>query len=149
MNNRSLVALIVSILITVLFTGTALAESPQERVAAYHQALLGGDIDAARGMLAEDLLLFEDGMVETSREQYAGKHLKADIAFSAKAKRKLESQKSWVEGETATVCSTYDLKTVYMHTRYHLKSAETMVLKQIDGQWVIVHVHWSNHQIKD
>jgi ketosteroid isomerase-like protein len=149
MNNRSLVALIVCIMITAFFTGTAVAETPEARIAAYHQALLDGDIEAAKGMLDKDLLLFEDGMAETSRKQYAGSHLKADIAFSAKAKRKLESQNSWVEGDTATVSCTYDVKTKYMGRSYHLKSAETMTLKQVDGQWVIVHIHWSNHQLKN
>jgi ketosteroid isomerase-like protein len=136
------------ILLTVVLAGTATAGTPEDRVAAYHQAILDGDIEAAKGMLDEDLLLFEDGYAETSRKHYAKGHLKDDIAFSAKAKRKLESQISWIEGSTATVVSTYDLKTRYKNKRYHIKSAETMTLKHIDDQWVIVHVHWSNHLVK-
>ena len=149
MKKRSLLTLIVSIFLTVLVADTAAASTPEEKVAAYHQALLDGDIEAAKGMLAENLLLFEDGLTEISLKQYAKSHLKDDIAFSAKAKRKLESQTSWIEGDTATVSSTYDVKTRYKRKRYHVKSAETMILKHIDGQWVIVHVHWSNHRVKN
>ena len=149
MVKRSLLTLIALTLLTALVPGTAAAGAPEERVAAYHQALLDGDIEAAKGMLGKDLLLFEDGQAETSLKQYAKGHLKDDIAFSAEAKRKLESQTSWIEGDTATVSSTYDLKTKYKGKDYHLKSAETMTLKQTDGQWVIVHIHWSNHRVKE
>jgi len=149
MKKRALLTLIAMTLLTVLIAGTAAAGTPEELVAAYHEALLDGDIETAKGMLAEDLLLFEDGIAETSLKKYAKGHMKADIEFSAKAKRKLESQKSWIEGDTATVSSTYDVKTKYKGKRYHLKSAETMTLKNIDSQWIIVHVHWSNHQVKN
>ncbi len=148
MKKRILLSLIVSILLTLLVAGTAAADTPEERVAAYHQALLDGDIKAAKGMLIKDLLLFEDGVAETSRKQYAKSHLKSDVAFSENAKRKLESQSSWVEDDTATVSSTYDVKSKYKGKRYHLKSAETMTLKLIDGQWIIVHTHWSNQQME-
>ena len=148
MKKRTLLTLIVLTLFIVLVAGTAVAGEHEDIVAAYHQAILDGDIEAAKGMLDEDLLLFEDGFAETSLKHYAKGHLKDDIAFSAKAKRKLESQTSWIEGNTATVSSTYDLKTKYKGKRYHIKSAETMTLKRIDGRWVIVHAHWSNHRVK-
>ena len=91
MKKRFLLILIASTLLTVLVAGTCVADTPEEKVAAYHQALLDGDIEAAKGMLAEDLLLFEDGQAETSLKHYAKGHLKDDIAFSENAKRKLES----------------------------------------------------------
>ena len=149
MSTRSLVLIVVAFLLIVSFAVPAVAETPEERVAAYHQALLDGDIEAAKGMLDKDLLLFEDGVAETSLKQYAKGHLKSDIAFSAEARRKLETQESWIEGDTASVSSTYDVKTKYRGKRYHIKAAETMALKRIDGQWVIVHIHWSNHQVKE
>ena len=149
MKKRTLMSLIVSILLALLVAGTAAADTPEERVAAYHQALLDGDIEAAKGMLEKELVLYEDGVPEKSLKHYTEGHLKSDIEFSENAKRKLESQSSWSEGDTATVSSTYDLKTKYKGKRYHLKAAETMTLKQIDGQWIIVHIHWSNHRVKE
>jgi uncharacterized membrane protein YvbJ len=149
MKKRTLLTLIALTLMTVLVAGTAAAETPEERVAAYHQALLDGDIEAAKGMLEKGLVLYEDGVPEKSLKHYTKGHLKDDIAFSENAKRKLESQSSWIEDDTATVSSTYDLKTKYKGKRYHLKSAETMTLKNMDGQWFIVHIHWSNHRVKE
>ena len=148
MNRNTISALIVSIFLTALIAAPAVAGTPEERVAAYHQALLDGDIESAKGMLAKELLLFEDGVPETSLKHYVKGHLKSDIAFSAEAKRKLESQRTWIEGKTATVSSTYDLKTKYKGKRYHIKTAETMTLKRAEGEWVIVHIHWSNHRVK-
>ena len=149
MKKRTLLTLIALTLLTVLLAVPAVADTPEERVAAYHQALLDGDIEAAKGMLEKELVLYEDGVPEKSLKHYTEGHLKSDIAFSENAKRKLESQSSWIEGNTATVSSTYDLKTKYKGKRYHLKAAETMTLKQIDGQWIIVHIHWSNHRVKE
>ena len=149
MKKRTLLTLIALTLLTVLVACTATADTPEERVAAYHQALLDGDIEAAKGMLGKELVLYEDGVPEKSLKHYTEGHLKSDIEFSENAKRKLESQSSWIEGDTATVSSTYDLKTKYKGKRYHLKAAETMTLKQIDGQWIIVHIHWSNHRVKE
>jgi len=149
MKKRTLLTLIALTLLTVLLAVPAVADTPEERVAAYHQALLDGDIEAAKGMLEKELVLYEDGVPEKSLKHYTEGHLKSDIEFSENAKRKLESQSSWIEGDTATVSSTYDLKTKYKGKRYHLKAAETMTLKQIDGQWIIVHIHWSNHRVKE
>ncbi len=149
MKKLSLLAVLTILFLTVAAVMPAAADTPEDTVAAYHRAILDGDIQAATGMLHKDLLLFEDGIPETSLDQYAKGHMKSDIAFSEKAKRKLESQKSWMEGDTATVSSTYDLKTKYKGKSYHLKSAETMTLKQIEGRWTIVHIHWSNHQVKE
>jgi ketosteroid isomerase-like protein len=149
MKKRTLLTLIAVTLLTVVVAGTAAAGSPEDMVAAYHKAIQTGDIEAAKGMLAEDLLLFEDGIAETSLKHYAKGHMKSDVAFAAQMKRKLENQASWIDGDTATVSSTYDVKTKYKRRRYHIKAAETMTLKQINGQWIIVHVHWSNHQVKE
>jgi ketosteroid isomerase-like protein len=145
---RSPIFLFVPILLVTLFSVPALADTPEQTVAAYHQALLNGGADAARELLADDLLLFEDGVPETSLEHYAGGHLKADVAFSKGAVKKLDIQRSWIEEDTATVASVYDVKTKYKGKRYHLKSTETMTLKLVDGRWVIVHIHWSNKQVK-
>lgn len=148
MGRRSL-AILLTVLLLAGLAATAAAEgTPEERMAAYHQAILDGDIDAASSMLGEDLVLFEDGIAEKSKGDYVKGHLKADIEFSAKAKRKLLSQTSWIEGDTATIASSYDFKTKYKRASYHITSLETATLKMRDGKWVIVHVHWSNHRLK-
>ena len=149
MKRYAISIILAPLLLTTLLAVQAAAGTAEEKVAAYHQALLDGDIEAAKGMLAKELLLFEDGVAETSLKHYAKGHLKSDIAFSAEAKRKLESQSSWIEEDTASVSSTYDLKTKYKGKRYHIKAAETMILKRVNDEWIIVHIHWSNHQVKN
>ena len=68
MKKRSLVFLVfmAAMLSVSLQVPSAVADTPEERVAAYHQAILDGDIDAARSMLGEDLILYEDGVPEKS-----------------------------------------------------------------------------------
>ena len=82
MSKRSLAVFSAILLSVSLFAGIAAAGTPEERVAAYHQALLDGDIDAAKSMLGEDLVLYEDGTPEKSMETYAKGHLKVPYAVS-------------------------------------------------------------------
>jgi hypothetical protein len=74
--------------------------------------------------------------------------MKSDMAFSAKSRQKLLDRKFWIEDETATVSSIYDFKTRYKRKDIHLEQTETMILKQTEGSWQIVHIHWSSRKIK-
>ena len=141
---------IVIVLGTLLLAGTvpAFAGSPEDTIAAFHKALKGGDVDTATMLLHPELLIYEDGHVEKSRKEYASGHMKSDMAYSAKSKQKLLDRTSWIEGETVTVSSIYDFKTRYKRKDIHLEQTETMVLKQNEGSWQIVHIHWSSRKIK-
>ena len=59
------------------------AEAAADVVDRFHAALRAGDTDGALALLAEDVLILEQGGAERSRDEYAAHHLGADAAFAA------------------------------------------------------------------
>jgi ketosteroid isomerase-like protein len=65
------------------------APSPEEVVLAFHEALASGDSVTALELLAEDVVIYESGGVEASREEYRSHHLPADMAFTSSTEREV------------------------------------------------------------
>jgi ketosteroid isomerase-like protein len=120
------------------------AATPVGTVMAFHAALASGDTDAALMYLAEDVVIFESGGVENSRAEYASHHLEADAAFSAAVPRTLVSRTHGTQGDMAWVMSVETVTGTYRTRAINSRSVETMMLRQVNGQWRIVHIHWSS-----
>lgn len=120
------------------------AATPVGTVMAFHAALASGDTDAALTHLAEDVMIFESGGVESSRAEYASHHLEADAAFSATVPRTLVSRTDGMQGDMAWVLSVEKVAGTYRERAINNRSVETMMLRQMKGQWRIVHIHWSS-----
>ncbi len=118
-----------------------------DTVMAFHAALVQGDTDAALALMAENALIFESGGVERSRAEYAGHHLKADAEFSAAMRRTLVDRLSGEDGNTAWVMSVETVTGSFRNRAINSRSVETMLLRRIDKQWRIVHIHWSSADI--
>jgi ketosteroid isomerase-like protein len=123
------------------------AATPIGTVMAFHAALASGDTDAALTHLAEDVVIFESGGVENSRAEYASHHLEADAAFSAAVPRTLVSRTHGMQGDMAWVISVETVSGTYRTRAINSRSVETMMLRQVNGQWRIVHIHWSSAEI--
>lgn len=124
------------------------AATPVGTVMAFHAALASGDTDAALTHLAEDVMIFESGGVESSRAEYASHHLEADAAFSAAVPRTLVSRTDGMQGDMAWVLSVEKVAGTYRERAINTRSVETMMLRQVKGQWRIVHIHWSSVENK-
>jgi len=120
------------------------APTPVATVDAFHAALGRADTAAALALLADDVLILEEGGGEASRAEYAAHHLAADATY-AKATRntvarrtvKVAGNLAWVAGEGRTT-GQYKGKPVDRLT------GETMVLKRVGDGWQVVHIHWSS-----
>lgn len=123
------------------------AATPVGTVMAFHAALASGDTDAALTYLAEDVVIFESGGVENSRAEYASHHLEADAAFSAAVPRTLVSRTHGMQSDMAWVMSVETVTGTYRTRAINSRSVETMMLRQMNGQWRIVHIHWSSADI--
>lgn len=123
------------------------ASTPVGTVMAFHAALASGDTDAALTHLAEDVMIFESGGVESSRAEYASHHLEADAAFSAAVPRTLVSRTDGMQGDMAWVISVETVAGTYRNRPINSRSVETMMLRQVDGGWRIIHIHWSSAAI--
>lgn len=113
-------------------------------VNAFHAALASGDTAAALALMTEDALIFESGGVERGRAEYAGHHLKADAAFSAATRRTLVSRSEGQSGDAAWVTSVETVTGTFRSRTINSRSVETMLLRRVEGRWLIAHIHWSS-----
>lgn len=138
-----------SLLAAVLATATAPARAldaldPVGTVNAFHGALQSGDEALAKSLLAPDVLIFESGDEERSRQEYAAHHLKADMQFMATVTVQVLSQQSGESGDLAWVSTRARFTGKNPARPLDLLSTETAVLRREGGAWRIRHVHWSS-----
>ncbi|NNJ92196.1 MAG: nuclear transport factor 2 family protein, partial [Gammaproteobacteria bacterium] len=107
-------------------------------------AIAIGDVNSLRMVLAPDVLIFESGGVESSLAEYEGHHMPADMAFMKAMRREIISQQVIDSGDAATVVTRSRVYGIYKEKEVGLNSTETLVMKKLDGQWKVVHIHWSS-----
>ena len=123
---------------------SAAAQTPVAIVDSFHDALSGGQTDAALRLLSDDVLIYESGRAERSKAEYASHHLKADAEFAGATQRKLVKRASWVGTDTAWVTSETETAGTFKGRALSLTGTETMILRRTAGVWKIVHIHWSS-----
>ncbi len=113
-------------------------------VDAFHAALKSGDTAAALAMLAEDVMIFEEGGAERSRDEYASHHLEADAAFASTSEATILRRAGWAEDDVAWVTSEGRTTGKSGNRDVNRLTVETMVLKRGPEGWRIHHIHWSS-----
>ncbi|WP_027864103.1 YybH family protein [Massilia alkalitolerans] len=126
----------------------ALAATPKETVAAFHEALTNGDKDRALAFLSPTVAIYEAGYVERSRDEYAQHHLGGDMEFARTTTRKLLKQSERIDGNTAIVWEETETTGTARGKPVHAFGTGTMVLEKEGDGWAIVHVHWSSRKAK-
>jgi uncharacterized protein (TIGR02246 family) len=117
-------------------------------VDAFHAALGSGDADAVLALLTEDVVVLETGGAERSREEYAGHHLPADMAFAAATTDEVTRRAAWVEGDVAWVLTEGRTTGTFNDRPINSLGAETMILHRTADGWRIRHIHWSSRNAR-
>ena len=113
-------------------------------VDAFHAALGSGNADAVLALLVEDVMVLEEGGAERSRQEYAGHHLPADMAFAAATDAEVTRWAAWIQDDMAWVLTEGRTSGQFNGRAVNRLIAETMILqRQADG-WRIRHIHWSS-----
>ncbi len=118
--------------------------SPVEIVDAFAAALEAGDTDALSALLAPDVHIAESGRLERSLEEYRAHHMSADIAFAEAVATTVLDRRVYEGDSLATVISEAVSRGTFRERAVNSRLMETMVLKLTDGDWKIVHIHWSS-----
>lgn len=128
-------------------TQTAAPGTPEAAVDAFTAALRSGDAAAVERLMAPDVIIAESGGVERSFAEYAGHHMPADMAFTAVVQFTLEQRDVIAEDNIATVISRSQVHGEFQGRTIHSRMMETMMLRRVDGEWRIGHIHWSSAPI--
>lgn len=113
-------------------------------VDAFHAALGSGDAEAVLALLAEDVVVLEEGGAERSREEYAGHHLPADMAFAAATTAEVTRRAARIEGDVAWVLTEGRTTGAFNGRPVDRLTSETMILHRDGDVWRIRHIHWSS-----
>jgi len=125
------------------FSGTE--TKARATVIAFHKALQSGDIGTARGLLDDDVLIFESGSIERSADEYAAHHMLADMKYFKSVNVETiehhveQSDDLAISISRSTATGSYEGKNV------DSEGNETITLRLRDGIWKIAHIHWSNY----
>jgi hypothetical protein len=126
----------------------ALAATPLETVARFHEALAAGKPEQAATLLSPEIQIYESGFVERTRDEYVGHHLKADVEFARATKNKVLKQSERRDGKLAVVMQETETSGSFKGKPVHLFGTETVLLEQQRDDWVIVHIHWSSRKAR-
>lgn len=116
-------------------------------VASFHSALEQRDRGRALAALSPDVVIYESGEAELSRDEYAAHHLEADTRFAASTKTELVDRRTIISGDLASVISRTKTSGTFAAKPIDVIGTETMLLRRdAEGRWSIVHIHWSSHR---
>ncbi|MDP3800764.1 nuclear transport factor 2 family protein [Brevundimonas sp.] len=113
-------------------------------VDAFHAALKAGDTAAVLALLAPEVMIFEEGGAERSRDEYASHHLGSDAAFAAASEAVVARRSGWADGDVAWIASEGRTTGQFNGRAVDRLTTETMVLKRHADGWRIHHIHWSS-----
>ena len=130
----------------VCFSAGLRAQTPEDIVTAFHAALAQGDSVGALQLLDPRVVIFESGDAEMSRDEFASHHLGTDMRYAASTKREVTEIHSEMRGDMAIVISRNAVTGTFGDRDINSRGAETMVLRRSDGDWRIVHIHWSSRR---
>ncbi|HEY0926340.1 nuclear transport factor 2 family protein [Brevundimonas sp.] len=126
--------------------GSVAAEATEaaSAVDAFHAALKAGDTAGALTFLAPDVMIFEQGGAERSRDEYASHHLGSDAAFAAASEATVTRRSGWADGDIAWITSEGRTTGQFNGRAVDRLTTETIVLKRHADGWRIHHIHWSS-----
>jgi ketosteroid isomerase-like protein len=147
---KNIATLFILLLLTLVIAAPSVSTAaekprgPEEVVAAFQESLSRGDRAGVIGVLAPDVVIFESGGAELSRDEYASHHLGADMEFSKATKREVIDRKSGAAEDAAWVLTRSRTSGTFRDKQVDLNGTETMLLRKTGDGWRIVHIHWSS-----
>lgn len=124
-------------------SGIAAAEAE-----AFRRALAAGDEAAVGKLLAPEVLIYESGGQESSRDEYMSHHMKGDMAFLAKSQMQIIERKHGANGNLAWVATRARITGVHRDKPVDIYSTESLVLERKPEGWRIVHIQWSSRPVE-
>lgn len=115
---------------------------------AFHAALAAGDRDGALARLAPDVVIFEAGGAELSRDEYAHHHLAGDMAYLAATTTEQVDRRSGESGDIVWFLTRSRTAGTFRDQPVATVGTETALLARTAEGWTIVHLHWSSRAAK-
>ena len=106
------------------------AGGPEACVARFYAALEAGDRPGALAELAAEVVIFEQGGAESSREEYASHHLEADMNYLRATESRIVDRRAGGDGGTAWVLTRFETSGTFKGKPVATSGTKTMVLER-------------------
>ena len=124
-------------------------DDPLVTVKVFRGSLLDGNAGTALNLLAPDVLVYQGGDEQGSREDYIKHQIKTDIAHLAAYYVEEMTQTHVVQDDLAWVSTRLRLVGKSVEKPVEHFGTETLVLRRMVSGWLIVHRHWSDSALAD
>lgn len=121
---------------------------PTKVVSSFHAALAAGNREQALSFLSPEVIIFESGGAEMSREEYGSHHLAGDMEFVRATKTTVVDEQSGQAADMAWVLRRTTTTGTFRGKQINSRGTETMILRRSETGWLIAHIHWSSHTPK-
>lgn len=141
---------VLALLTGVLGVVAAAAQAPpavaeaEAALDAFHAALAASDRDRALARLALDVVIFEAGGAELSRDEYAQHHLAGDMEYLKATATERVDRRSGASGDLVWVLTRSRTSGTFRDKPVATQGVETALLARSASGWQIVHLHWSS-----
>ena len=113
-------------------------------VGRYNEALVKRDMPALKALLAPDIVLYEHSVRNIGLDDVWENHLKPEVEAFQDTKAAFTDERVWVGGDLGIVTRQYSIQAVMNGKPIDARGNETMGWRRKDGQWQVVHIHYSH-----
>ena len=124
-------------------SNSATSSTLTKALADYDRAFENRDVMALWDLFAEDIILYEQGGQNIGRNDALGKHLGPDLQAFQKMAAQFTDVRVRELNETAIRTRRFIVKGVLPNRYFMAKGFETQNWVLQDGNWKLVHMHWS------
>ncbi len=110
----------------------------------YDQAFRAKDVEAIRGLLAPDVLLYEHSVRNDGVQDVFENHLKPEILAFEDMQPEFSDVRVTAASDLAVLTRQYTIRGKLRGREINAKGNETMVWKKLGSDWKIVHIHYSH-----
>ncbi len=119
-------------------------DSVRKALSVYDQAVAKKDVETVRKLLASEMLLYEHSVRNDGARDAFENHLKPEILEGEGLQLSFSDVRVTASSTLAFVSRQYQVRGTFQGKVVDSTGNETQVWKQTDGQWKIVHLHYSH-----
>ncbi len=123
-----------------------LAAEPAATADRFAAAMATGDREGVLACLAPEVVIFEHGGAELSRDEYAAHHLGGDLEYLKTLKIRVVERRVLPGKDHAIILTRSEATGGEEGNPEVSKLTETLVLERHGEDWLIVHIHWSSRK---
>lgn len=125
-------------------SGGVQAKEPfNKALEAYDKAFQSRDLIALKKILADDVVMFEQGVQNLGSEDVLNNHLGPELQSFQELSAKYNEQRVRESGDMATVTRQFSIKAMKQGRPLAFRGSETQAWEYKNGRWFLTHIHYS------